>query len=171
MFYCGSQKELEPKRRMSTSELAIHSAVLEQIKTWRLDSQQDGEQDGDLVDAGSKMRGSQSSEASWETSLNNSTPDPYSPGWDMLDYEPVDGFASLQLPATQKNSSVMLSGWLYKTSRPKCTVGFTRMSHEHRQHRKFRLTEYSLEYNHLLQRVCRSVSLIVRHKNHAIIVT
>ena len=162
--------QLEPNEE-PMSELTIHNAVLEQIKTYRLDSQQDG----DLVNAGFNMRGSQSSEASWESSLNDSTPySPYAslqPGWDMPDYEPVDGFASLQPPAAQKNSSVMLSGWLYKTSRPKYTIGFTRMPHEHRQHRKFKLTEHSLEYNHLLQRVCRCVSLIVRHKSYTIIVT
>ncbi|XP_065898553.1 1-phosphatidylinositol 4,5-bisphosphate phosphodiesterase delta-4-like [Dysidea avara] len=52
-----------------------------------------------------------------------------------------------------QQSGVLMSGWLYRTSRPKWSNDITRTSHEHRQHRKFKLTEHSLEYSHLLQRV------------------
>ncbi|XP_065898551.1 1-phosphatidylinositol 4,5-bisphosphate phosphodiesterase delta-4-like isoform X2 [Dysidea avara] len=55
------------------------------------------------------------------------------------------------LPGQQ--SGVVLSGWLYRTSRPKWTDRMTRVFHEHRQHRRFKLKEHSLEYSHLLQRV------------------
>ena len=44
-------------------------------------------------------------------------------------------------------------GLLYKTSRGKITSDLTRGQHEHRQHRRFQLTEHSLEYSQLLQRV------------------
>jgi len=143
------------------SEL-IHSAVLEEIRTCRLDSQQDV----DLVDAGCNIvSGSQSNDGIRRTTddvltrlkQNTSiTTASLQHGWE--DYEPVDGTATLHPLAAQKNCGVMLSGWLYKTSRPKHTTEFTRAPHEHRQHRKFKLTEHSLEYNHLLQRVCLPVS-------------
>ena len=44
-------------------------------------------------------------------------------------------------------------GWLYKTSRGKITSNLIRDHHEHRQHRRFQLTEHSLEYSQLLQKV------------------
>ena len=44
-------------------------------------------------------------------------------------------------------------GWLYKTSRG-ITSHLTRGQHDHRQNRRFQLTEHSLEYSQLLQRVC-----------------
>ena len=44
-------------------------------------------------------------------------------------------------------------GWLYKTSRGNITSNLIRDHHEHRQHRRFQLTEYSLEYSQLLQKV------------------
>ena len=50
-------------------------------------------------------------------------------------------------------------GMLYKTSRGKITSNLTRGQHEHRQHRRFQLTEHSLEYSQLLQRVCISVAV------------
>ena len=152
------------------SELTVHNAVLEQIKTCRqLSSQQD-----ELDDASCNiMRGSQSSTASWrrhtidtssllkkrksktaqsQSSSSLTSYTPYASLHPMSDYESVDGIADRQSPAAQKNAGVMLSGWLYKTIRKQTKV-FTRMPHEHRQHRKFKLTEHSLEYNHLLQRV------------------
>ena len=49
---------------------------------------------------------------------------------------------------------ILNSGMLYKTSRGKITPGLTRGPHEHRQYRRFQLTEHSLEYSQLLQRVC-----------------
>ena len=45
-------------------------------------------------------------------------------------------------------------GMLHKTSRGKITSNVIRGQHEHRQHRRFQLTEHSLEYSQLLQRVC-----------------
>ena len=45
-------------------------------------------------------------------------------------------------------------GMLHKTSRGKITSKLIRDQHEHRQHRRFQLTEHSLEYSQLLQRVC-----------------
>ena len=45
-------------------------------------------------------------------------------------------------------------GMLHKTSRGKITSKLIRGQHEHRQHRRFQLTEHSLEYSQLLQRVC-----------------
>ena len=45
-------------------------------------------------------------------------------------------------------------GMLYKTSRVKITSELTRGQHEHRQYRRFQLTEHSLEYSHeLFQKV------------------
>ena len=62
-----------------------------------------------------------------------------------------------------QQSGVLMSGWLYRTSRPKWSDDITRASHEHRQHRKFKLTEHSLEYSHLLQRVCLHVVSLLLH--------
>ena len=45
-------------------------------------------------------------------------------------------------------------GMLYKTSRGKITSKVIRGQHEHKQHRRFQLTEHSLEYSQLLQMVC-----------------
>ena len=45
-------------------------------------------------------------------------------------------------------------GMLYKTSRGKITSNVIRGQHEHKQHRRFQLTEHSLEYSQLLQMVC-----------------
>ena len=45
-------------------------------------------------------------------------------------------------------------GMLHKTSRGKITSKLIRDQHEPRQHRRFQLTEHSLEYSQLLQRVC-----------------
>ena len=45
-------------------------------------------------------------------------------------------------------------GLLHKTSRGKITSNVIRGQHEHRHHRRFQLTEHSLEYSLLLQRVC-----------------
>ena len=45
---------------------------------------------------------------------------------------------------------VLMTGWLYKTSRLK-----TSKARAHQQHRKFKLTAHSLEYSHFnLQKVC-----------------
>ena len=49
--------------------------------------------------------------------------------------------------ATQRNKVVM-AGWLYKTTRPK-----TSKTRGHRQHRQFRLTAHSLEYDQFFQKV------------------
>ena len=53
-------------------------------------------------------------------------------------------------------SSILNYGMLYKTSRGRITSELTRGQHEHRQHRRFQLTEHFLEYNQLLQRVSNS---------------
>ena len=50
-------------------------------------------------------------------------------------------------------SSILNYGMLYKTSRGRITSEVTRGQHEHRQHRRFQLTEQFLEYSQLLQRV------------------
>ena len=60
------------------------------------------------------------------------------------------------LASTQPSTDTpkeIYSGKLYKTSRDKITSNLTRGQHEHRQHRRFQLTEHSLEYSQLLQRV------------------
>ena len=50
-------------------------------------------------------------------------------------------------------SVILNHGMLYKTSRGRITSDLTRGQHEHRQHRRFKLTEHFLEYSQLLQRV------------------
>jgi len=72
--------------------------------------------------------------------------------WDSRSATDGTDLAQSHREKAQKDN-VVLSGWLHKTSRPKWTDGMARMPHEHRQHRRFKLTEHSLEYNHLLQRV------------------
>ena len=54
-------------------------------------------------------------------------------------------------------SSILNYGMLYKTSRGRITSEVTRGQHEHRQHRRFQLTEQFLEYSQLLQRVSNSI--------------
>ena len=49
----------------------------------------------------------------------------------------------------EKGELVLMTGWLYKTNRLKDS----KMRGHSRQHRRFRLTLHSLEYNHLLQTV------------------
>ena len=50
-------------------------------------------------------------------------------------------------------SEILNYGMLYKTSRGKITSDLKRGHHEHRQYRRFQLTEHSLEYSQLLQTV------------------
>ena len=47
-----------------------------------------------------------------------------------------------------KEDKALMTGWLYKTSRPR-----TSKARGHRQHRKFKLTAHSLEYSNLIQKV------------------
>ena len=49
---------------------------------------------------------------------------------------------------------VVYEGMLHKTTRTKITSNLRRTQNEHRQYRRFQLTEHSLEYSQLLQRVC-----------------
>lgn len=48
---------------------------------------------------------------------------------------------------------ILHHGMLYKTTRPK-TTRTTRAHSEHKQLRRFQLTEHALEYTQLLQKVC-----------------
>ena len=50
--------------------------------------------------------------------------------------------------------TIVYEGMLHKTSRTKITTNLRRTQNEHRQYRRFQLTEHSLEYSQLLQRVC-----------------
>ena len=59
---------------------------------------------------------------------------------------------------------VLMTGWLYKTSRLK-----TSKARAHRQHRKFKLTAHSLEYSHFnLQKVCELKATAIASYNYAI---
>ena len=58
--------------------------------------------------------------------------------------------ASAEKPEVEE---ILCSGKLYKTSRGKISSDLRRGQHEHRQYRRFQLTEHSLEYSQLLQRV------------------
>ena len=49
---------------------------------------------------------------------------------------------------------VVMTGWLYKTTRLK-----TSKTRAHRQHRKFKLTAHSLEYSNLLQKVAIAIAV------------
>ena len=60
----------------------------------------------------------------------------------------------IRLNSRDGTTEVRNNGMLYKTSRGKITSELTRGQHEHRQYRRFQLTEHSLEYSQLLQRVC-----------------
>lgn len=50
--------------------------------------------------------------------------------------------------------TIVYEGMLHKTTRTKITSNLRRTQNEHRQYRRFQLTEHSLEYSQLLQRVC-----------------
>ena len=54
----------------------------------------------------------------------------------------------------QPDKEIVREGWLHKITRTKITSDLRKVQHEHRQHRRFQLTEHSLEYSQLLQRVC-----------------
>ena len=56
--------------------------------------------------------------------------------------------------ANDAEKEKVYEGMLHKTSRGKITSKLIRGQHEHRQYRRFQLTEHSLEYSQLLQRVC-----------------
>ena len=57
------------------------------------------------------------------------------------------------------DKEIVHDGWLHKTTRTKITLDLRKGQHEHRQHRRFQLTEHSLEYSQLLQKVCHTVLL------------
>ena len=59
----------------------------------------------------------------------------------------VEEFTDDNRQITQRNN-VIMTGWLYKTTRPK-----TSKTRGHRQHRQFRLTAHSLEYEQFFQKV------------------
>lgn len=62
-----------------------------------------------------------------------------------------DGSASLEDftdDGIKSEDKTLKAGWLYKTTRLKTSKT------GHRQYRRFRLTAHSLEYSHLLQKVC-----------------
>ena len=62
--------------------------------------------------------------------------------------------------ANDTDKQKIREGMLYKTSRGKVTSNLIRGQHEHRQHRRFQLTEHSLEYSQLLQRVCNYITIM-----------
>ena len=77
---------------------------------------------------------------------------------DKVDY--LDGikYAALnprihRLSSNDTEKQIIREGILYKTSREKITSNLIRDQFEHRQNRRFQLTEHSLDYTHLLQRV------------------
>ena len=61
-------------------------------------------------------------------------------------------------PLEQADKEIVRQGMLHKITRTKITSELRRSQHEHRQHRRFQLTEHSLEYSQLLQRVCVTCS-------------
>lgn len=158
----------------------LHNALVKQIKISRVDGQQIEPDDSALTSASTNARTVRDSTAfrrysfshlvSLKKRLNRTqqraeltlpVPTRDANSWDSRSVTDGTDLAWSQARSqgwdeTQKDnqdSEVVLSGWLYKTSRPKWTDGMTRTPHEHRQHRRFKLTEHSLEYNHLLQRV------------------
>ena len=64
-----------------------------------------------------------------------------------LDDLPQQEFTDDKQTAAHRDKVVM-AGWLYKTTRPK-----TSKTRGHRQHRQFRLTAHSLEYDQFFQKV------------------
>ena len=64
-----------------------------------------------------------------------------------LDDSPQQEFTDDNRQTAHRNKVVM-AGWLYKTTRPK-----TSKTRGHRQHRQFRLTAHSLEYDQFFQKV------------------
>ena len=64
--------------------------------------------------------------------------------------------------ATQRNK-VVTAGWLYKTTRPK-----TSKTRGHRQHRQFRLTAHSLEYDQFFQKVSEPATELYAAYNHVL---
>jgi len=67
----------------------------------------------------------------------------------------TDGSATASVKVGDK---ALMDGWLYKTSRQKGSKTRT-----HGQHRRFRLTTYSLEYSHMFQRVYYTYNYMYMH--------
>ena len=65
----------------------------------------------------------------------------------------------------QAAKEIVHQGMLHKTTRTKITSDLRRGQHEHRQYRRFQLTEHSLEYSQLLQRVCHVFLEVVINYN------
>ena len=90
-------------------------------------------------------------------SFINRHPDDSGGGGQYFDTKSRKSSSALNFGAAMTLMSENLNhGWLYKTSRGKITSDLTRSQHENRQYRRFQLTEHSLEYSQLLQRVCYS---------------
>ena len=60
----------------------------------------------------------------------------------------LDDIDSIDKGPDKAKDKVLMTGWLYKTSRLK-----TSKARGNRQHRKFKLNAHSLEYSHFLQKV------------------
>ena len=65
-----------------------------------------------------------------------------------LDYIPLQQEFTDDNRQTAHRNKVVMAGWLHKTTRPK-----TSKTRGHRQHRQFRLTPHSLEYDQFFQKV------------------
>ena len=61
--------------------------------------------------------------------------------------------------AADLSHEILHQGMLYKTTRPK-TTRTTREQSEHRQYRRFQLTEHAIEYAQLLQKVHIAIRLL-----------
>jgi len=154
----------------------LHSALFKQIETSRVHNQQDEPSlELDSHDHASAVRKDSSafrrcssfSHLSFMKRVNRkkesaqrgklSPPTRHDDSWDSRSVTVGTDLATGRKEKAQKDTSqdsgVVLSGWLHKTSRQKWTDGMIRMPHEPRQHRRFKLTEHSLEYNNLLQMV------------------
>lgn len=80
------------------------------------------------------------------------------------------GLEPEQSSKVKNNQDMIHYGMLYKTSRGKITSNPVRGQHEHKQYRRFQLTERSLEYSQLIQRVCSRIKQL-QHKYIAIATT
>ena len=112
---------------------------------------------------GSQWRKRRSGRQSWKRPGSLSSKTDQGTGADRNKSATLDSFdrgrrKSEGSPLEQANREVVRQGMLHKTTRSKITSELRRGQHEHRQHRRFQLTEHSLEYSQVLQRVCVTCS-------------
>jgi len=101
-----------------------------------------------------KRRSSGSRHKAHKSDNQSATLGAFSPTFEKQRRKSEGVYTPRHLSPEQMDKEIVYQGMLYKTTRAKITSDLRRSQNEHRQWRRFQLTEHSLEYSQLLQRVC-----------------